>query len=171
MLKRRIAILVAGIFIGTQAGMAADAVDQENLSAAENDQFVMAEPTQNEPASFEIVEVESPLVVAYAEPQAVIEPPIAIEPPVVTNLTVINVRGDAFPASAEDMVWKPLPAQARYLEERAARIQMVVRGDAFPPSADDVAGKLLPSQISYFDQKAARTNVAMYGSPSPDSIE
>ena len=163
MLKRRIAVLVAGIFFGTQAGMAAD--EQENSSAAENDQYVAVEPTQEAPASFEIAEVSYPVA-------ASVNPVVANEPSVVTNrITVTAARSGAFPPSADDMVWTPLPAQARYFEQRTARIQTAMRGDTFPPSADDLAWKLLPAQVSYFDRKAARTNVSMYGSRSSDSIE
>ncbi len=197
MLKRRIAVLIAGVFIGTQVGMAAE--DQETFSAADNDQYVTPETTQNGPAPSDVAEISSP-VVAYAEPAVDIGPPVVTNPtgpvaridavppsaddmvwtPLPAQAKYLEeraarmqtaVRGDVFPPSASDTFWTPLPAQARYFEERAARTQTALRGDVFPPSADELAGRLLPSQVSYFDRKAARTNVSVYGSPFSGSIE
>jgi hypothetical protein len=48
------------------------------------------------------------------------------------------------------MVWKPLAKQAKYLEERAARLQVAtVRGDMFPQSANDIALEPLPALARY----------------------
>lgn len=73
--------------------------------------------------------------------------------------------GSAFQRGAEEnSSWtQVLPAQARYLEQRAANLQGVVGGDSFPMSADEQGrgvGSTLPAQANYFDQRAASINLA-----------
>jgi hypothetical protein len=178
MLKRRIAVLVAGVFIGTQAGMAAD--EQDNSFAVESDQYVASEPTQEAPASDQYVATEAtqeepaPFAIAEVSPPvaATVNPVVANQPSVVTNLITVTVaRSDAFPPSADDMVWTLLPRQAKYLDERAVRIQTAVRSDAFPPSADDVNWTPLPGQAKYFEQRAARIQTAVRGDTFPPSAD
>jgi len=64
-----------------------------------------------------------------------------------------------------------LPALAKYLEERAARLQTAARGDVFPPGVEELASKPLPALVRYFDQKEANANVASYNRPASSSIE
>ena len=65
-----------------------------------------------------------------------------------------------FPPSPDDQYSKPLPAQLKYLEQRAASVQGTVRGDSFPPSPDTMYWKMLPAQVQYFDQRAASVKLA-----------
>jgi hypothetical protein len=68
-----------------------------------------------------------------------------------------------FPSNETEVIWKPLPAQLKYLEERAASIQGVARGDSFPPSADALYWEMLPSQAKYFAQREVSNQTAMSG--------
>jgi hypothetical protein len=65
-----------------------------------------------------------------------------------------------FPMSADEPgrgVGSTLPALTKYLEERAAQLQVTtVRGDTFPPSADDAAWIPLPAQAKYLEERAAQ---------------
>ena len=65
----------------------------------------------------------------------------------------------AFPMSADEPgrgVLSTLPAQVKYLEERAVRPQVAtVRVDTFPPSADDMVWQMLPAQARYFERREA----------------
>jgi hypothetical protein len=197
MLKRRIAVLIAGILFGTQAGMAAE--EEEMFSTADNGEYAVQESTENVPTELAVTEVPAP-VVAYPEPESAVAPTVVTNPPARTTRSEtfppsaddmigtplpaqakylderaahvqLAVRGDAFPQSANDLAWKPLPAQAKYLDQRGARVQQALRDNTIAPSADDLAWKLRPAQVSYFDQKAGRINVSRYGSPSSGSIE
>jgi hypothetical protein len=156
--KRRIAILIAGLLLGTQVGMAA--LEESGGSAGEESAQAqpLADPAE-QPAQVE----QSPEQQA-AQLQST-EPGVATAPMVAT--VVPMPREDAFPPSADDMVWKPLPVQARYLEERAASIQVASTGDAFPPSADEMPYRPLPALAQYLDQKeTTNMNLTMYGSPA-----
>ena len=97
--------------------------------------------------------------IAYPEPQAVALPMLTA------------ARSDVIPPDAEDLASQPLPALAKYLEERAARVQTAARGDAFPPGAEELASKPLPALVRYFDQKEANAIVAGYYRPASSSIE
>ena len=70
----------------------------------------------------------------------------------------------AFPKSADEPgrgVLSTLPAQVKYLEERAVRPHVAtVRVDTFPPSADDMVWKPLSAQAKYLDERVARPQVA-----------
>jgi hypothetical protein len=153
--KRRIAILIAGLLLGTQAGLAA--LEQSGSAEEESAQ---AQPLAEQPAEVEQSPEQQAAQLAPTESSTASGPVVA---------TVVPApREDVFPPSADDMVWKPLPAQARYLDERAASIQMAAStGDAFPPSADEMPYRPLPALAQYLDQKEA-TNVSltMYGSPA-----
>ena len=85
----------------------------------------------------------------------------------------VNLAFADFPLSAEEVVWQPLPAQAKYLEERAARLQAApLRGDTFPPSAEEIAWQPLPAQAKYLEERAARLQVApLRGDTFPPSAE
>src|SRR5262249_58655091 len=75
-----------------------------------------------------------------------------------------------FPPSETDIIWQPLPAQAKYLEERAARLQVApLRGDTFPLSAEEVTWKMLPAQARYFEQRAATLQARKSDTSAPGS--
>lgn len=153
--KRRIAILIAGLLLGTQAGLAA----LEQSGGSTEEESAQAQPLAEQPAQVEQSPEQQAAQLGSTEPSAASGPVVAMVP---------TPREDVFPPSADDMVWKPLPVQARYLDERAANIQMVAsRGDAFPPSADEMPYQPLPALAQYLDQKET-TNISltMYGSPA-----
>jgi hypothetical protein len=82
----------------------------------------------------------------------------------------VNLAFADFPPSEIDIIWKPLPAQAKYLEERAARLQLApVRGDTFPPSAEEITWKMLPAQARYFEQRAATLQARKSDMSAPGS--
>ena len=160
MKKRHIAIVIAGLVMGT-AGVAAENRDVFSLSS--DDAYATPEAAQIEsiPGDVAVVELApvelAPVEVVQVEPVQVAS--VATQPLVVVSPQ--PAMSNTFPPSADDMVWKPLPKQAKYLEERAARLQVAtVRGDTFPPSADDMIWKPLPKQAKYLEERAARLQVA-----------
>lgn len=62
-----------------------------------------------------------------------------------------------FTSNDTEVIWKPLPAQLKYFDERKASIQRTATygRDAIPPSADDLYSKMLPAQARYFEQRTA----------------
>ena len=83
----------------------------------------------------------------------------------------VNLALADFPPTETDIIWQPLPAQARYLEERAARLQAApVRGSAFPQTETDIIWQPLPAQAKYLEERAARLQVArVRGNTFPES--
>jgi hypothetical protein len=54
------------------------------------------------------------------------------------------------------MVWKPLSAQAKYLDERAPRPQVATaRVNTFPQTENDIIWAMLPAQAKYFERREA----------------
>ena len=152
MKKSRIAVLIAAALLGTQVGIAAE--EQETAPGA--DQSVVSELTPLQPV--EVVQADS-------EQRASLEPLAADQPlPAVMHTSAI-------PPGADDLASKPLPALAKYLDERAARTQTALRGDVFPPGAEELASKPLPALVRYFDQKESNANVASYKGSASSSIE
>jgi hypothetical protein len=163
MKKRHIAIVIAGLVMGA-AGVAAENLEVVPLSsrdayAPEAAQF------ESTPADVAVVEV-TPVAVVPVEvvPVEVVQVEavqvVAVEPVIVANPKPAMIS--SIPQSADDMVWKPLPKQAKYLEERADRLLVAtaIRGDTFPVSADDIVWKALPKQAKYLDDRAAQIQVA-----------
>lgn len=138
--KTRIAVLVAALFLGTQAGIAA--LNQEApevaAEAAESTEAVeTAEAPATEPAA-----AEAPEATATAEQPAVETPPPA---------RVVLFDSDVFPRTAE--VTDMLPGLIAYLEQREASIRhLVARGDAFPTPSES---PMLPALAAYLEQMEA----------------
>ena len=177
MLKRRIAVVIAGMFIGgaglaaVEQGMLPDVADEP---AAEALAPIQAEPTLPDAAPAESAQTEAvPAESTQAEESMSIRSVQRYVKSLVAKVSAVTVRGDTFPPSADDMVWKHLPVQAKYLEDRAAAIQMAAgsNGNVFPPSADDMVWKPLPALASYFEQKDSNVNVAGIDSRSAGSTE
>ncbi len=66
---------------------------------------------------------------------------------------------------------QPLPAQAKYLEERAARIHATVNGDSFPQSDELIGQQPLPAQARYLEEHAASIHATVNGDSFPQSDE
>jgi hypothetical protein len=167
MKKRHIALVIAGLVVGA-AGVAA-----ENLEVLSPRDAYAPEAAQFEsaPADVAVVDVTPAEAVAVeAVPVEVVqvESVQAVQP-----IAVVRAQPEmtSIPQSADDMVWKPLPKQAKYLEERAAQLQVATttRGDTFPVSADDIVWKALPVQAKYLDDRAAQIQVATVRSDTPSA--
>ena len=171
--KTQIAVLVAALFLGAQAGIAALEQDH-SIVAAES-----AEPAQEQQA-----EATDPAATEAPEATAAIEQPVAVsEAPAAAPARVVDsavaregeVRGilprllaflgkreaafgklvtqaDTFPRSTDDK--DMLPALAAYLEQRDAVLsKLVARGDVFPRSTDDK--EMLPALTAYLERRDA----------------
>lgn len=169
MKKRHIALVIAGLVVGA-AGVAA-----ENLEVLSPRDAYAPEAAQFESAPADVAVVEiTPVAVAPVEvvPVEVVQVEsvqvAAVEPVVVAR---VQPAMTSIPQSADDMVGKPLPKQAKYLEERAAQLQVATttRGDTFPVSADDIVWKALPVQAKYLDDRAAQIQVATVRSDTPSA--
>jgi hypothetical protein len=149
--KTKIAVLVAALFLGAQAGIAALEQDP-NVASVESTQPEterQAEATATEPAA--------PEATAAAERPAV-------ETPAPAPARI--ARSDTFPRSPDgrDM----LPGLAAYLDQLdASRSHLVARGDVFPSSPDGIEDKL-PALVAYLDQRdAARVARTQEQQPAP----
>ena len=134
--KTQIAVLVAALFLGAQAGIAALEQDPSTVSAE-----------STEPAQEQQAEVTAPATAAAPEATAAFEMPAAVR-----QVLAAARPSDVFPRSPDgrDM----LPALAAYLEQVDAVLsKLVARGDAFPRSAD--VTEMLPATIAYLDQREA----------------
>lgn len=163
--KRRIAVLIAGLFVGAQVGVAAVSDTSETaLPPSAEQEYVEPAPAQAEylePAPAQSESADQ-VTVTMDEPRGI----RATLPSIRANL-LVPVGGDAFPASNSIDDVRMLPAQVAYFDRLeadrlAAGTQWVARGDAFPRSnsVDDVS--LLPAQIAYFE----RTDVRLAAAPS-----
>jgi hypothetical protein len=129
MLKRNIAILIAGGLLSAQVNLAA--ADQSTFPMNADDQYWKPLPSQLEyleqraasiqgtargdsfPPSADAIYWEMlPAQAKYFEARAA-----SLE------TETVALRGDSFPPSADDQYWKMLPAQARYFEQREAILQ------------------------------------------------
>ena len=181
--KRRIAVLIAGLFVGAQVGVAAvsDTRDDAALPPSAEQEYMEPAPVQAEyiePAPAQAESVEP----AQVQAESVEPAPARSEVTVTTSrdeprgirATLASIRakilgsagGDAFPVSNSLDDVKMLPAQVAHFDRLeadrlAAGIQWVANGDAFPRSnsVDDVS--LLPAQIAHFE----RTDVRLAAAP------
>jgi len=142
--KTRIAVLVAALFLGAQAGIAAlnqEAADATAEAAESTEAVETAEATATEPAA-----TEAPEATAAAE-----QPAVEVAEPATVRVRHVPLSA-TFPRSPDgrDM----LPGLAAYLEQREAAIShLVARGDAFPTPS---GSPMLPALASYLDQKEAQ---------------
>ena len=135
MLKRNIAILIAGGLLSAQAGLAAAGHD----TFPSNDTEVIWKPLPAQVEYFKQREAE-----------------IQKEPAVRSGLSIPGVAGLGTIVAPPLTPQQP-PTLRKYLyETRPAEIAKdptVLRGDSFPPSADDLSGKMLPAQVKYFEER------------------
>ncbi len=159
MKKRHIALVIAGLVVGA-AGVAAE--NLEVLPLSSGDAYAPeAAQFESVPADVAVVEITPVEIVPVEVVQVESVQIVAVEPVVVASPKPAMIS--SIPQSADDMVWKPLPKQAKYFEDREAQLLQVAtatRGDSFPQSADDLAWKPLPVQAKYLDDRAAQIQVA-----------
>jgi hypothetical protein len=151
MSKRRIAVLVAGMLVGAQVGIASmsgpapSTEPQESLAQGES-----AEPT-SAPEQAETQTAPAPEQAAASEQPAIVGTIIPPKPRTLADATLPELRSDVFPPSTDD---KPLlPALAAYLDRKAANTLLAdagAPGSPFPDSAEP--GRMLPAQVAYFDR-------------------
>lgn len=137
--KTRIAVLVAALFLGAQAGIAA--LNQEAAEATAE----AAETTE----AVETAEAATTESAAAEAPEATADAESAIEAPAPVR---VNLDSDTFPrtASVSDL----LPGMIAYLEQREAAIRhLVARGDAFPTSSES---PMLPALAAYLERQEAQ---------------
>lgn len=130
MTRTQIAVVVAGLLLGAQAGIAA---------LNENPEAVATESVE---VSEVLEQVEAAQVASAAEPVAQQAASVAIEAPVAVD--------HVFPLSANEP--NMLPALVAYLDQRAVP-QGPILAATFPRSADDPA--MLPALVAYFDARNA----------------
>lgn len=144
--RRGIAVLIAGLLVGTQIGIAA--IDLSETEVEES-----AEPAYVEPAPSQ---AEAPPQAELADQGAAanLAPEIGYVLPPARDNVVSAPRSDVFPRSADEL--EMLPALAAYLDRKAATTVLTgAPGPVFPPSADDLP--MLPAMVAYFDRlEAAR---------------
>jgi hypothetical protein len=135
--KTKIAVFVAALFLGAQAGIAALEQDP-SIASAET-----TAPTEQQ--------AEATQPAATEAPQAAAEQPAA-EAPAAAPARITHVPlSKTFPRSPDgsDM----LPGLAAYLDRLdASRSHLVARGDAFPGAAEG-GSELAPGTVAYFDQR------------------
>lgn len=149
MLRRRtMALLIAGVFAGTQAVIASINPTETGESAE------AASSTEQETT---VAGVASEVVA----PEAVSE---AISETIGSATPFVAIRSSVFPSSADDV--EMLPSLRAYLERKAATQLAGAPGNVFPSSADDV--QMLPSLVAYLDQRDT-TRLAVAGNTAGDT--
>lgn len=139
--KRRIAILVSGLFLGAGIGMAA--LD-ESASSTE------AEAIEQQP----FAEAEAPAEAQVAQSEAAAAPVVAAA--VIEPVTF----GDVFPPSADDYPHQPNPLIVAYFAQRA-HIQLTgATQPVYPASGDDEAHKPSRAVLAYFEQREGASQMA-----------
>lgn len=165
--KRRIAIAVAGLFLGAQIGMAALSEGQETAAIEGTEQESVAELS---PAS-EPVEAATPAETAAAATEEQLETQSApvVEIPqrnaAAEALAAARSIEHAFPSSAPEYGHAMLPALIAYLDSRDTR--QLVAGpidNVIPSSASEADQPMLPAMIAYFERREAAAQLAASGS-------
>lgn len=143
--KRRIAVLIAALFLGAGAGVAALGDTASTAPAETVEQPAAALETAAAAAETEARATSTEASAAHAMPEQ---------------------RSSAFPPSADSEGPQMLPAMAAYLERRAAAIRLTgAQPPVFPPSADEEPYKPHPLIVAYFEQRADQARLT--GAPAP----
>lgn len=136
MLRRHtMALLIAGVFAGTQAVIA-------SITPPETGESV-------EKAS----STEQEITVAGGASEVAAPDPVAeaISETTGSAASLSEIKSSVFPSSADDV--EMLPSLRAYLERKAATQLAGAPGNVFPSSADEV--QMLPSLVAYLDQREA----------------
>ena len=151
--KTRIAVIVAALFLGAHAGIAA--LNQEAAETAEATEAAQELQTAEAPAT------EAPAAEAPQAAEAVVEAP---QPEVIVRVRVEPV----FTARGEEP-WEILPRMAAYLDQRATeQSRLVARGDSFPRSEE--TAPMLPVMAAYLEQRDA-SRIARAQAPTVAAVE
>lgn len=163
--KHRIAIAVAGIFLGAQIGMAALSELQETAATEGAEQESVAESTAPELSAAE-APAESEAASPETNPEVPVEQTVEIPQRDLAAEALAEARQVelVIPTSASESYQPMLPAMIAYFERRGAP-QMVAgsTGDVFPASASEAPHQMLPAMIAYFDRREAAVGLAAAG--------
>ena len=159
--KRRIAVLIAGLLVGAQVGVAAIS-EESNLPPSAEQEYL--EPA---PAQAEYVEPAP----AQAEPVDPVAAPGPVEPRE-APATQAEARESVFPFSADE--WKMLPAQIAYFDrleatKLAASNQTVTRSDVSLRGAAEKLANLLRPRAQSADQEIPEDGRLVEGGSSSGS--
>lgn len=133
--RHTMALLIAGVFAGTQAGIASITPPETGESVG------TASSTEQE---ITVAGVASEVAAPGPEAAASSETTRSAAP-------LSEIKSSVFPSSADDV--EMLPSLRAYLERKAATQLAGAPGNVFPSSADDV--EMLPSLAAYLDQREA----------------
>jgi hypothetical protein len=80
------------------------------------------------------------------------------------NVNFAAAAEGPFPPSSEDIIYRKLPAQEQYFNQRqAANPNLTGASSPVIPAGVRVGGVTLPAQVKYFDQRAAKVQAASAG--------
>lgn len=147
--RRSIAVVIAGLLVGAQAGIAAI-----SLPESESEEYAEASYAEPAPVVAESAEAAAPEAEPVEQAASAVEEAAPARDAVVSaapDTQAAFVPSTVFPSSADDV--SILPALAAYLDRKAATQLTGAPGPVFPSSADE--WRLLPAVIAYFDRLEA----------------
>jgi hypothetical protein len=155
MTKRRIAVLIAGMLVGAQVGIASMSGPAES-SEQQPETPLQAEATEPT-GSPDQAESQATAEQAAAPEQQAAETGYILpaKPRTLADATFPALHSDTFPPSTDE---RPLnPYVAAYLDARAANTLLADAGAASSPFPDvaEPGERMLPTQIAYFDRLEA----------------
>ena len=154
MTKRRIALLIAGMLVGAQVGIAsmsgpAETSEQQPeapLQAEASEPTTSAEQTESQATAEQA---------SAPEQQAEAAPAVPAKPRTLADAIFPALHSETFPPSTDE---RPLnPHVAAYLEARAANTLLAdagARSSPFP-DAEEPGQRMLPTQFAYFERREA----------------
>lgn len=157
--KRTIALVVAGLIVGTQAGIAA--ISEQGADAA---QTPAAETSAVQP---QVEATTQPEIVAQAPDAAAPSTPAvseAVEKYVAIPYTSmrLKVTSTTFPSAAVEN--PPLPGMAEYFDRlNNNRVLTGAAGSVFPTTVED---QVSPMTVAYFDRVEAQRMAASRPAPA-----
>jgi len=153
MSKRRLAVLIAGLFAAPIGIASVTGLSTEERLPPET----VAQPA--EPTATEQAESAPTAPVEQAAPAE--QPPaqevgyvVPARPRTLADATPPSLQSDVFPPSTDD---KPLlPTLAAYLDRKAANTLLADAGSREPVFAPSYEDRMLPTLIAYFDRMEAQ---------------
>jgi hypothetical protein len=156
MTKHRIALLIAGMLVGAQVGIASMSGPGET-SEQQTETPLQAEATEPTGSPEQTESQATAEQAAAPEQQAAPETGhiLPARPRTLADATFPPLHSDTFPPSTDE---RPLnPYVAAYLEARAANTLLADAGAAGSPfpDAEEPGQRMLPTQVAYFEKMEA----------------
>lgn len=156
MTKRRIAVLIAGMLVGAQVGIASMSAPAES-SEQQPETPLQAEATEPTGSPDQAESQATAEQAAAPEQQTAPETGYIVpaKPRTLADATFPALHSDTFPPSTDE---RPLnPYIAAYLDARAANTLLADAGAASSPFPDvaEPGERMLPTQVAYFDRLEA----------------